>query len=798
MEKYLTIIYTWLGLIVATTLSFGQVVPTQIPIAAEAIPQFVDPVPHFAGHRVDASGGNLIIKYVPGEQIAVSTGTVLMDGTAGVTPNVGFTPIWAYRISNDNGATWTRAFWPAYTIEAQRGTPLQVTYYNELYGETYESVNLIADQTLHWANPYPYGKMGSTNPYYGPIPTVPHLHGGEVASESDGGPDAWFTPGAAETGPSWGMDGTDDEYFYPNTQEAATLWYHDHSLGVTRLNVYAGLAGFYFLRGPDEENSHLPGWSGDDLVKEITPAGKTGIAPEYAPTYLPEIELVIQDRMFDTNGELYFPSAGVNHPFWVPEFLGDVITVNGKTWPYLSVAPRKYRFRLLNGSNARFYELFLRDPVTDLPGPSIVQVGTDGGLMNQPAVIPDKLLLAPGERADVIIDFSMSPINQMWTVRNTARAPYPKGETPKGTTAGRIMQFVVNGEMVDATTPTLAGTDKSSLPASLRSEPIVQLTDFAGTTNVTPDVFRQLTLNEVMYMGQPFEALLNNSKWDMDMDNPASLGETELPVEGTTEMWQIINLTGDAHPIHIHLVQFQIVGRQKYNVNKYTKLYNASFTGGVFDPESGPPLDYNMLNADGAVGGNPAISPYLQGAVMPALQNEQGWKDTYVVYPGEVATFITRFAPTDIPTTAPANELLFGFDPSEGPGYVWHCHILDHEDNEMMRPYKVVASPERFAAPAPQSFGLKSSMLGETTLDQNSPNPFSTDTEITFTLAEEMYVQLLLFDETGNQIEILIDGVAPKGYNIVRLNASQLTAGIYIYQLRAGSFIDSKKMIVVK
>ena len=173
-------------------------------------------------------------------------------------------------------------------------------------------------------------------------------------------------------GSSWGNGGTDQYYYYPNQQEAATLWWHDHALGATRLNVYAGLAGYYFLKGADEENAKLPGWSDDDLVQEVAPSGTSGT---FNPNpYLPEIEIAFQDRMFDTYGKLYFPNLPTNpemHPFWTPEFVGNVITVNGKTWPYLSVAPRKYRFRLLNGSNARFYEIWLQDLARAKRGPSI-------------------------------------------------------------------------------------------------------------------------------------------------------------------------------------------------------------------------------------------------------------------------------------------------------------------------------------------------------------------------------------------------------------------------------------------
>lgn len=796
---------------------FGQLAG-QIPLNPKAVPQFVDPLPHFAGLRVDASGGNLTISYEPTKQVAVSTGTILATGTVGpLTPNVGLANFWGYKVSN--GTVTTPPNWPAFTIEAQKGIPVNVTYENNLIDPvtsvplTYANVNLYADQTLHWADPLKEGMMATPpnmmnmQPYTGPIPVSPHLHGGEVPSESDGGPDAWFTPGYAITGPSWGIGGTDETYYYPNSQEEATLWWHDHGLGVTRLNVYAGLAGFYFLRGPNEEADQLPGWSGDDLVQEVAPVGTSGT---FNPNpYLPEIEVVFQDRMFDTNGGLYFPNLPPNpmeHPLWTPEFLGDIITVNGKTWPYLSVAPRKYRFRLLNGSNARFYEIWLQDLVTGVMGPQIVQIGTDGGLLDAPVPIAGKLLMAPGERFDVVIDFSTSAPNQVWTVRNSGRSPYPKGGPPSGSTVGRIMQFVVNGTMVSAANPTLAGTDKSLVPAALRT-PTVKLVNYATATSaVTSAVTRQLTVNEVMGMGGPLEVLVNNSKWDMNGMMVPGLGETELPVEGTTEIWQIINTTADAHPMHLHLVEFQLVSRQPYNISKFNKAYNTAF-GGAFLPAVGPPLPYNTPNADGAIGGNPAITPFLQGMPMPANPNEQGWKDTYIAYPGEVTTFAVRFAPTDKAINAPASELLYSFDPSEGPGYVWHCHIIDHEDNEMMRPYKVLASPARSAAPMAM-LKIANMANGQTTLNsqailgsefelnQNFPNPFINETEIRFSLPEPMHIKLSLFNQQGQTVQVLIDNNAPAGNNTVRLSRSGLAKGIYFYRLNAGSHSETKKMII--
>ncbi len=775
---------------------------SQVPLNPKAIPQFVDPLPHFAGLRVDASGGNLTIKYEPTQQVAVSTGTVLAGGTVGTTPGIGFANLWAYSVSN--GSVTTPPYWPAFTIVAQRGIPVKVKYVNDLGGQTYADVGLIADQTLHWADPL--GDKGSFDPYTGPVPVVPHLHGAVVPSESDGGPDAWFTPGYKITGPAWGIDGTDQNYRYLNTQEATTLWWHDHALGATRLNVYAGLAGFYFLKGPDEENDELPGWSGDDLVQEVAPAGTSGT---FNPNpYLPEIEVVFQDRMFDTDGKLYFPNEPTNptvHPYWTPEFIGDIITVNGKTWPYLSVAPRKYRFRLLNGSNARFYSLKLQG-ATGGNGPSIVQIGTDGGLLDSPVPISGELLMAPGERADVVIDFTGSD-GLEWIMVNSARAPYPKGSPPNGTTTGRIMKFVVNGSMVSASDGASPGSDKSLLPGSLRS-PMVKLTNFTTGLNVTPSVKRQLTLNEVIGLGGPLEVLVNNTKWDGNGMSTPGLGETELPVEGTTELWQIVNLTADAHPIHLHLTQFQIVSRQPFNVSNYSTAYNNAF-GGTFQPAVGPPLPYNDANGDEAIGGNPGVTSYLQGMARGPETNERGWKDTHVVMPGEVTTFIVRFAPTDMPTTTDPKNLLYDFDPSKGPGYVWHCHIIDHEDNEMMRPYKVVASPYRKPGKGPKSKAITGSSstfvpdqvterIDKVTLEQNSPNPFSVETEIRFKLPEAAHVRMSLYSSTGAEVQTILDADAPAGLNTVRLNAGNLKAGVYFYQLRTGLVNQVKRMIIQK
>jgi FtsP/CotA-like multicopper oxidase with cupredoxin domain len=554
--------------------------------------------------------------------------------------------------------------------------------------------------------------------YLGPIPSVVHLHGGEVPPMIDGGPDAWYTSDEQYQGRAYYTFGTPaanaSTYVYPNTQQAAPLWFHPHPLGLTRLDVYAGLAGAYLLVDSDLQlPANLPG------PADIVP-------------------LVIQDRQFDSNGQLFY-QAGTNggvqwapnpeHPYWAPEMVGDTIVVNGKTWPFLNVEAKRYRFLLLNGSNARSYDLSLSDPVSKNPGPALWIIGTDGGYLDAPAAVdpraakpaPTSLVIMPGERYEAIIDFAgfeagtRGPNGRAysgrWVMNNAAKMPFPSGAPPKGNTTRRIMQFVVGPA---------AGPDTSYNPATdgtLRlSDPIVRLANPAtGALTVTPDLTRQLTLNEVEGMGGPLEALVNNTTWSgtdrPDFTEVAVGGKesyySELPVEGTTEVWEIVNLTADAHPIHLHLAQFQVLNRQKFNVNRYTRAYEGSFLSGAYEPGDGPPLDYGPSAASGGkYGGNPDIAPFLQGPVRAPMSYEAGWKDTVTVLPAQVTRIVVRWSPTDLPTATPAADLAYPFDPSGGGhfGYVWHCHILDHEDNEMMRPHLIQLNP---LAPAPSERALR-------------------------------------------------------------------------------------------
>jgi spore coat protein A len=780
------IVYTFilsLAALFAGTAALGQ----QVPIPGKTIPKYVEPIPTFAGNRVDGTHDLTITAKEVRQQVLPAANAAL--GVAGYPQ----TTVWGYEIYD--GENTYPAHYPSFTVEARKGVATHVTYLNDLGNQTlYTPVGgspgiLPVDQTLHWADPLGdhTNGHGPMTPYGGPVPIVTHLHGGEVSSKYDGGPDAWFTPDFAQKGPAWYLappDAVSNVYEYPNTQEAATIWFHDHALGVTRLNVYAGLAAFYLLR------------DGDDTGLPDNPIGLP--AGDY------EHEVVIQDRMFDANGQLFFPSVAPNpgiHPYWVPEFMGDVIVVNGKTWPYMEVEPRRYRFRFLDGSNARFYQMFLMDLARKTPGPVFWQIGTDGGLLDVPVkidpndpILPKKLLMAPGERADVIIDFA-GFAGQTLTIRNNAKAPFPNGVAADPQTVGQIMQFRV--------VRPLSGPDNSYDPATggpLRA-PLVKLTNFANATPlVTPSVTRQLTLNEIMGLGGPLEVLVNNTKWMADV--------TENPTEGATEVWQIVNMTADAHPMHLHLTQFQLVSRQKFNSRNYTKVYDAAFPGGLnpadgvqypagtFMPGFGPPLPYG---SGAKVGGSPDVTPFLQGPKRPPEPNEWGWKDTYIMYPGEVTTVIVRWAPTELPTTTAAADLIFpAFNPAEGPGYVWHCHIIDHEDNEMMRPYSVAANPARVFAGSTAMVRSASEVGPSFRLEQNYPNPFNPTTHIVYSVPVDGHVTLKVYSTLGQEVATIIDNPEPAGEKTVGFDASSLPTGLYFLRLTSAAQTATKTMMLVK
>jgi FtsP/CotA-like multicopper oxidase with cupredoxin domain len=386
-------------------------------------------------------------------------------------------------------------------------------------------------------------------------------------------------------------------------------------MGLTRLNIYAGLAGIYVLR------------DANDPISSFLPSREN------------EIPLIIQDRSFNSDGSLFYDHAGVNpsiHPYWVPEFFANTIMVNGKVWPNLNVKPQPYRFRLLNGSNARFYHVKLSNEQ------KFIQIGSDGGYLPQPVEL-SSLLLAPAERADILIDFSTLAPGTTVILTNTAYAPFPTGTPADPQTVGQIMQFTVTHETVLA---------PKKLPLVLNHIPPLK-----------PTKTRTLTLFELEGPNGPLEVTLDGQMWQ----NPVS----ELPQAGKTEDWQVVNLTDDTHPIHLHLVQFQLVSRQKFRSDDYLKDWKK--------------LNQTTLPGTPPYYGKPKALPiesYLQDQPIAPPLNEKGWKDTIQMNTGEVTTIRVRFTSQD---GSP-----YPFNPSLGPGYVWHCHILEHEDNEMMRPVKIL------------------------------------------------------------------------------------------------------------
>ena len=434
---------------------------------------------------------------------------------------------------------------PGPTFDVRRGEAVSVEWINELPEKHF----LPIDHTLHGAE--------ADKPQ---VRTVVHLHGGRVRPESDGYPEKWFVPGQSTV------------CFYPNEQETAALFYHDHAMGITRLNAAAGLMGLYLLRDDFEDSLNLPRGAF-------------------------EIPLVLFDRSFRQDGQIYYPVSGNPDSPWVSEYYGGGILVNGKLFPFLEVEPRKYRFRVLNSSNGSFYVLALVPDISLGSSPlPFFQIGGDQGLHTAPTQV-EQLTIGPGERADLIVDFS----------GRGGQKVYLK------TSITTVLQFRVSSEKV---------SDTSALPARLRPMRRMSENEAAKTRNLTlADYQDRLGRSKVM--------LLNGAHWSMPV--------TEKPVLGSTEIWSFINLTDDSHPIHLHLVRFQVLDRRPFDLATYQLTGKVIFTG------SAQTLDANEL----------------------------GWKDTVRVDPLTVTRIIVKFD---------------GF----AGRYVWHCHLLEHEDNEMMRPYEIV------------------------------------------------------------------------------------------------------------
>ena len=576
------------------------------------------------------------------------------------------TTVWSYGSVNHPGSF----NYPAFTIEARWRQAARVKWLNQLVDAqgNYLPHLLPIDQTLHWANPP--GGAGGTDmeglnpaPYRGPVPIVTHLHGGHTSQESDGYPEAWFLPAATNIPAGYARAGSFYNTFkaqsealygqswapgtavfqYDNDQAATTLWYHDHALGMTRSNVYAGPAGFYLLRGGPGElpAGVLPG-----------PAPQLGDPP--GKRYF-EIPIAIQDRSFNADGSLFYPDSraffeGLNQPptepyldipfipdkackgkpsdispIFNPEFFGNTMVVNGHTWPYLEVEQRRYRFRFLNGCNSRFLILRMSN------GLPFWQIGAEGGFL--PAAVQlDQLLLGLAERADVIVDFTNVPVGTEIVLLNVGPDEPFGGGVPDAdfdpadeSTTGQVMQFrVVPATSADTSTHPglLALPAPPPLPPATVTRQ-VSLNEEDSRTVRTSDASGNVVL--ACGKGEPFGprfALLGGVSAGSGVPLRWNDPITESPAVGATEVWEMYNFTEDAHPIHIHEITFEVVERQPFD-----------------GPTRGP-------------------EPW-----------ETGRKDTVIAYPGEITRVKATFDRAGL--------------------FVWHCHIVEHEDHEMMRPYRI-------------------------------------------------------------------------------------------------------------
>jgi len=597
------------------------------------------------------------------------------------------TTVWGYGPAKAKGRKSNRIFnAPSLTIEATQGRPVRIKWINELIDDNgnYLPHLLPVDPTLHWANP-PGGTTGrDTRPtftstpgrYTGPVPMVTHVHGAiGVGDESDGYAEAWWLPDAANLS-GYAKVGTWYDFFagkaktkfgatwepgsatfqYPNSQRASTTWYHDHTLGMTRLNVYAGPAGLFIIRG---------GPAGDAAVIDSrfgTRAVLPGPAPQENDKFPPnkayyEIPMAIQDRAFNADGSLFYPDSRAYFgdvtpdgpitsfipdsdvsPIWNPEFFGNSIIVNGNTWPFLQVEKRRYRFRLLNGCNARTLVLKFNDSRV-----KVWQIGNETGFLvapvNMNATPPDgvnddtaKLLMSPAERADIIVDFSAVPAGASFRLLNIGPEvpfygfPIDLADVANLATTGQVMEFrVVAATSADQTTPPqfLTLPAITPLPAvdSTRRLCLAELTSSQGW-----DVPVEVRLGVVGDSGN-YEV----RKWADIV--------TENPNVDATEIWEFYNTTVDAHPMHIHEVAFEVLNRQQITITGKNTEAGTGTVALVSGTERKPELW------------------------------ELGRKDTVIALPGEVTRVKATFA---------------------SPGqFVWHCHIVEHEDNEMMRPYRI-------------------------------------------------------------------------------------------------------------
>jgi spore coat protein A, manganese oxidase len=622
-----------------------------------------------------------------------------------VHPTLGPTTFWGYNPAVPLGGGVQPQKHLGGIIVAQRGVPIQITFNNTL-----PPTHIIpVDMSIMGAN-------------QAQNRTAVHLHGGFVPWISDGGPHDWWAPDGSHglsflnnqvLNPAAAPNSA--EYFYPNNQSARFVWYHDHAWGITRINAYAGIATAYIIRDPFEINLKDQGLP--EFIENSVLGGTTVL----------ELPIVVQDKIFvgpniftvdpswtglSSPGSLWYahqyeadegPNPGGPPPeiSVVPEYFGDTMLANGTVYPEVTVEARRYRLRILNACNSRFLNLQLyiddgsangitlnnKGNPTNQPAlnaaaanpqghatSNFLVLGTEGGFLPKPAFVPSNapfngttsggsLLLAPAERSDLLFDFSRHT-GQKLILYTDAPAPFPDGDETNDYFPG----FDAKNNPLNGTTPPGFGPNTrvimrfNVVPATGTDQPlnISKATDLTagndplliplGITTPPPGVpVRSLTLNETFdEYGRLLQLLGTNvvqadGGFGQPYDNPA----TETPSANSTEVWEIANLTGDTHPIHFHLVNAQIISRQQFSVRTY----------------NGTP----RLKVD----------PVAPG---PA---ERGWKDTVRMNPGEVTRVIMQFKLPTVPFAVPSSPRTGGHE------YVWHCHILEHEEHDMMRPLVV-------------------------------------------------------------------------------------------------------------
>ena len=620
------------------------------------------------------------------------------------------TRIWGYGDKRDGIITWPGRTFQVQNMSAGGPGEIEVIWQNGLDDRERKTHILPVDTNLHWCfalhghssrNGHDYTQYSIREDG---VPIITHLHGGHSDFEFDGNPEFFYTADGEVYGPQWDFvpGGFTEKFRYDNNVPAGNLWYHDHALGITRLNVYAGLAGFYFVR-----DQHDTGAANNPIGLPAEPY---------------ELAYAIQDRMFRENGALFY-SAYPGDPFYddfitdegavlppnlfpgggptaLAEFFGDHILVNGIIWPKEDVERRNYRMRLLNGTDSRFMQLQFREIPADMSNASEAEllaaagdsipfdvIGSDQGFGRRAKRVTE-LLFEPGARYDVVINFRrvgmgsrVVMFNQLGDAPYGGDLPAPEDLFPDRRT-DRVMAFDVVKPFNNAVPDNYSRRDFNGGPWT-----------YAGNTN-SRDRVRKVALFEGKDEFGRLQPLLGTAQRARDYQgnlirwpntpeyaNAGLVGPmegaipwhsptTENPALGSTEVWEIWNMTGDAHPVHLHLVNFQVLGRQEIVWDSNTTEDDRVIPNDLHDAPAGDGTflrGQTVVQHNGAVGNGFKIRSKTKGAkiALPPEIVENSPKDMVTALPGQVTRIKATF---------------------DKPGrYVWHCHILSHEDHEMMR-----------------------------------------------------------------------------------------------------------------